>query len=116
MWKKETDLIEVILDYAAKWWLEWLFGLVAAAFICYIRSVKKKQSAFEVGLQALLRAEIIKSYDKYSERGTITLHGLEAVNLMYESYHALGGNGTITTLMGNMKELPVQMKAEEVKT
>lgn len=109
-------MIEVILGYAAKWWLEWLFGLVAAAFICYARSVKRKQSAFEVGLQALLRAELIKSYDKYSERGAITLHGLEGVNLIYASYHALGGNGTITTLVETMRELPVQMKAEEAKT
>lgn len=107
--------MNAILSFIAKWWIEWALGIIAAALICYVRGVKKKQDALKAGLQALLRAEIVRSYDKYSERGSITLHGLEAVDLMYKSYHALGGNGTITKLMDDMRELPVLMQPKENK-
>ena len=102
--------MEVFLISAAKWWLEWLFGLIAVGALCWVRGLKKKQAALETGVQALLRGEIVRSYDKYHERGSITLHGLEAVTLQYSAYHRLGGNGTITKLVADMKELEVKEK------
>lgn len=46
----------------------------------------------------------------YYERGWISLHGLEAAQKMYDEYHRLGGNGTVTKLMEDLKELPVRDK------
>jgi len=51
---------------------------------------------------------LVRSYDKYHERGSITLHGLEAIDLQYSAYHGLGGNGTITKLVADMKQLEVK--------
>ena len=100
-------MIEV-LSTAANWWLTWLFGIAAAALLCWIHGVRKKQAALEIGVQALLRGELVRSYDKYHERDSITLHGLEAVETQYVAYHGLGGNGAITKLVDNMKELEVK--------
>ena len=99
--------MEALLIAAAKWWMEWLFGIIAVALICWFRGFKKKQAALETGVQALLRGELVRSYDKYHERGSITLHGLEAIDLQYSAYHGLGGNGTITKLVADMKQLEV---------
>lgn len=67
-----------------------------------------RQKAVELGVQALLRDRIVQSYYHYEERGWITLHGLENVNAMYKEYHALGGNGTVTSLVNSIRELEVR--------
>ena len=67
-----------------------------------------RQKAVELGVQALLRDRIVQSYYHYEERGWITLHGLENVNAMYKEYHALGGNGTVTSLINSIRELDVR--------
>ena len=97
-----------VLSIAAEWWLTWLFGIIAVALVCRIRGVTKKQNALEVGVQALLRGELVRAYDKYFERGSITLHGLEAVDKLYSAYHGLGGNGSMTKLVADMKQLEVK--------
>ncbi len=83
-----------------------------AALGAAIRGVAKRQSAFDAGMQAMLRAEIIRSYYHYAERGWITLHGLEAITQAYQAYHDLGGNGTVTKLVEDLQELPVREKEE----
>lgn len=67
-----------------------------------------RQKAVELGVQALLRDRIVQSYYHYEERGWITLHGLENINAMYKEYHALGGNGTVTSLVNSIRELDVR--------
>lgn len=67
-----------------------------------------RQKAVELGVQALLRDRIVQSYYHYEERGWITLQGLENVNAMYKEYHALGGNGTVTSLVNSIRELDVR--------
>lgn len=106
-----------ILNATVDWWLKWAFGLIAAGIAWCIHGVKKKQiaqdarqNAIEVGVLALLRGEIIRAYDKYSERGSITLHGLEAIEKMYAAYSGLGGNGTVPRLMEFMRGLEVKDK------
>jgi len=103
-----------MLDAVKEYWIKWLCGIgalgIGAAFKkLYSRQkeVDTRQDAIEKGLQALLRDRIIDAYYHYQERGNITLHGLEAVNLMYTEYHNLGGNGTVTKLMNDLHELEV---------
>ena len=52
----------------------------------------------EYGLQSLLRAEIIRSHDKYAERGYCPLYAKEALTKAHKAYHALGGNDVATRL------------------
>ena len=60
----------------------------------------------ENGVQALLRAEIIRSHEKYMDKGFCPVYAREALNRIYESYHALGGNGTMTELYKQVMALP----------
>lgn len=99
---------------AAEWWLKWLFGVVAAGLAAGYRHLQKKQkaqearqNAVEKGMQAILRDRILTSYYHYQKRGNITLHGLQNVEGMYQSYHDLGGNGTMTHLVEVMREMEV---------
>lgn len=60
------------------------------------RDDRSKQ--LESGVQSLLRAEIIRSHEKYMDKGYCPVYAREALTRIYESYHALGGNGTMTEL------------------
>lgn len=60
----------------------------------------------ENGLQSLLRAEIIRSHEKYMDREYCPVYAREALTRIYESYHALGGNGTMTELYKQVMALP----------
>lgn len=84
-----------------KWLIPFLCGgavSVLGAMIAYIRTLRKKDKALENGVQCLLRAEIIRSYDKYTEREKCPLYAKEALTRAYMSYHALGGNDVATDL------------------
>ena len=107
--------MDKFLAIVAEWWLTWAFGIFAGYLVVKIKNIKDKQSiadrrqqALEEGVQALLRGELIRTYEKYHEQGYITVHGLEAANKAYAAYHELGGNDTITSLMEDMRELEVE--------
>ena len=96
------------------WWLTWALGIIGTGIIAGFRVLYKRQkaadarqTALESGMQAILRDRILTSYYHYHEKGKITLHGLENVEAMYASYHALGGNGTMTQLVKVLRELEV---------
>lgn len=58
------------------------------------------------GTQCLLRAEIIRQYEKWIDRGYCPIYAKDALTKEYNSYHDLGGNGTITGLYNELMELP----------
>ena len=106
-------MVEIIVKY----WVQWACGIGAAAIAAAFRQIYKRlkaadrrQTATELGIQALLRDRIIQAYYHYAERGWITLHGLENVEALYKEYHALGGNGTVTKLVDDLRELEVRDK------
>ena len=104
---------EVIVTIA-KWWLIWVLGIIGTGILTGFRVLYKRQKAadqrqeaLENGMQAILRDRILTSYYHYHEKGNITLHGLENVEAMYQSYHNLGGNGTMTHLVEVLREMEV---------
>ena len=66
----------------------------------------KRTEQLEAGVQCLLRAEIIRSHEKYMDKGFCPVYAREALSRAYEAYHALGGNGTITGLYNQIIALP----------
>lgn len=96
-------------EFIVQYWLQIVFGLVIAGFGGLTRKVQKQvedQRSLRDGTQALLRNEIIHAYDKYTAQEWIPIYGRENISAMYKSYHALGGNGTITDIMDEIKALP----------
>lgn len=70
------------------------------------KETEARQEAVENGLQSLLRAEIIRTYEKSMDRGYIPIYSREAFLICYDNYHKLGGNGAITNLAEQVKNLP----------
>lgn len=104
-------------DIIIKYGVQWACGIGAAALGSGFRylyqrqtQIDTRQRAAERGIQALLRDRIVQGYYQYADRDWITLHDLENVESMYREYHNLGGNGTVTKLVEDMRVLEVRDK------
>lgn len=96
-------------DFILEYWLEFIFsgGLFILGFFLRIAILRyKRLSLVENGLQALLKDRILQAYNYNIQQGYCPICTLESICDMYEQYHALGGNGTITKLVNELKQLP----------
>ena len=99
-----------------KWLIPFLCGAaVSAAGVLYgaWKNGRKKDRAVENGLKSLLRAEIIRSYENYTDRGFCPLYAKESLKREYDSYHQLGGNDVATELYHQIMVLPTEERGEE---
>ena len=71
-----------------------------------------EEKNIEDGLQCLLRAEIIRSHDKYIARGYCPVYAKESLRRAYTAYHNLGGNDIATALYNECLDLPEPLKEE----
>lgn len=101
-----------------EYWLKTLFGAIVTIFgfwgkrkINIIEKKFKEEETLRDGVQALLRNEIIKIYNDYIDREYCPIYARENIQNMYDKYHALGGNGTVTDLVKKLFELPTEKQA-----
>lgn len=100
--KGVVDMLELIL--------KWAIPFVCGAAVTFAGTMLIRLQAVKNGLQCLLRAEIIRSYDKYTERKECPLYAKDSLTRAYKAYHALGGNDVATELYHEMIELPNEKK------
>jgi hypothetical protein len=102
-----------MLDFIVQYWIEFLFGLVVLALSTAFEYLRRKlkaqvrrQKALENGICSLLRAEMIRSGEKYLEKGWCAIYAKDAFDKEYKAYHELGGNGTMTEMHEQVMNLP----------
>jgi len=103
-----------MMEWVAKYWLECLFGLIVSGFGVALRRISKKlkeerirNQAIENGVRDILRMQILDTYERCKAVGTITVSRKDAIDSAYSSYHALGGNGTITQVHNELMGMPI---------
>ena len=102
-------------DWVIKYWIEWLFGVVVAVLGILIRKINRrvketanKNDAIELGVQALLRSQMIADYNHYADKGYAPIYARENFENCYNQYHNLGGNGVMTDIHNKFTALPTQ--------
>lgn len=88
--------------------IKWLIPFLCGAAVSFAGSMIIRLKAIKNGLQCLLRAEIIRSHEKYKERGYCPIYAKEALTMAYNAYHALKGNDVATGLYKECLELPTE--------
>ena len=81
--------------------LEGLFSTVVIWVWNQVKGVRK-------GVQALLRAQMINDYNKWSERGYAPIYARQNFENCWEQYHSLGVNGVMDDLHHKFLELPTK--------
>ena len=101
-------------DFIAKYWLEVVFGLIVTALTAGVTKLNKRQKeekernqAIENGVRDILRMQILDTYERCKAAGTISVSRKDAIDSAYNSYHALGGNGTITQVHNELMGMPI---------
>lgn len=88
--------------------IKWLIPFLCGAAVSFAGSMVIRLKAIKNGLQCLLRAEIIRSHEKYKERRYCPIYAKEALTMAYNAYHALKGNDVATKLYKECVELPTE--------
>jgi len=86
-----------------------LTGIVPLV-ITYIVKATKKEKALAQGIQALLRAQMISDYNKWTERGYAPIYAKENFENCWKQYEALGANGVISGIHKEFMNLPTEVR------
>lgn len=94
----------------------WLVPFVLGGLISFcaalIKNRTKKAQAEAAGICCLLRAEIIRQHEKYTDKGYCPIYAKEALKKAYAAYHDLGGNDVATKLFDELMKMPEKSKGE----
>ena len=59
-------------------------------------------------IKSFCRDRILQGYRYYRQHSYVSTANLETMTKLYNAYHGLGGNGTITTIYDKICALPVK--------
>lgn len=84
------------------------------AFLCMavgylwnkLKYYDSKQQNTDAGLRALLKDRLISIYTTVKKDKYITFDQMDRANMIYKAYHGLGGNGTGTAIIEELREMP----------
>lgn len=79
-------------------------GILGSAIVW----VWRQGSGTRRGVQALLRAQMINDYNKYSELGYAPIYARDNFENCWKQYHSLGKNGVMDDLYKKFLELPTE--------
>lgn len=65
-----------------------------------------KQKNTDEGLKALLKDRLISIYTDAKKQKYITFDQMDRADMIYKAYHGLGGNGTGTAIIEELREMP----------
>lgn len=99
------SIIGIVISYLIPTILGGIIGFITTK----LKKNKKKEEAIELGVQALLRNELIRRYREYEQKGEISILDKENMEAMFEQYKNLGGNGTVKHMMDDLLELPTKI-------
>lgn len=90
-------------------------ALIAGGFKYLYSSLKKNTAdteAVKIGIQALLRSQMIADYNKWTDRGYAPIYARDNFENCWKQYHALGVNGVMNDLHEKFLELPTEPPEE----
>lgn len=85
---------------------------VPAALAAILKYLFSQIKAIKMGLQALLRAQLISDYNKWSEREFAPIYARQNFENCWVQYHALGANGVMDDIHDKFMKLPTEPPQE----
>ena len=94
-------------------WYQWLSFLgvpsVVSVLIWFYRVIIKQNEQYatlKMGLQAMLRGQMINDYNHWSENGYAPIYARENFENLWQQYHSLGANGVMNDIHSKFHNLP----------
>lgn len=93
---------------------EWLCILGVPAILAVIfKIIFNHIKGVKLGVQALLRAQMIHDYNKWTERGFAPIYARENFENCWQQYHSLGVNGVMDDIHVKFMALPIEPPNKE---
>lgn len=99
------NVFQIIINYC----IPLILGTVIGFISTKLKKNKSKEQAIELGVQALLRNELVRRYREYEAKGEMSILDKENMEAMFKQYKNLGGNGTVKHMMDDLFELPTKI-------
>ena len=81
-----------------------IYGVVWRA----IKKTREDNIAIKKGIQAMLRAQMISEWNKWSEKGYAPIYARQNFENCWEQYHTLGANGVMDDIHVRFFQLPTE--------
>lgn len=81
----------------------------------YMIKMAKSVKALCKGVQAVLRAQMVDDYNRYSEKGYAPIYAKENFENCWVQYEALGANGVMSDIHAKFMALPDKREREDKK-
>lgn len=78
-----------------------------------VNDIKDTNKAQNEGLQAVLKDLLKIRYLEWIHRGYAPMDARDDIERMYQAYHKLNGNGTVTELRSKFMKLPLELDCKE---
>lgn len=99
-------MVDNFILFMQKNW-SWIlsFVTVVGGLVVYVYSRIK---ALQMGVQALLRAQMITYYNYYRDKGYSTNYARDSFENCWKQYEKLGKNGIMEDLRGKFLDIPIR--------
>ena len=78
-----------------------------------VRQTRMENKATQLGVQALLRAQMVNDYNKWTARKYAPIYARDNFENCWIQYHALGANGVMDDIRNKFMALPTDPPSEE---
>ena len=95
------NLKDFLLEHA----MDFVFTAVIGWAVATIKKERSKYASVQEGIVSLLRSKLIEAGENYLKNAWVPTYKKEAYDKLYNAYHNLGGNGSMTELHAKVMEL-----------
>lgn len=89
---------------------QWLCLLgIPAILAAVIKFILSQIRSVRLGVQALLRAQLVSEYNKWEDRGWAPIYARQNFENCWEQYHNMGKNGVMDDLHARFLALPTEL-------
>lgn len=95
------DIYQILCVFGVPGICGTLFGLLSKQY----KDAAARTKALECGIQALLRAQMIRDYNHYKKKGYAPIYAKENFENCWVQYHSLGVNGVMDEIHNDFMTL-----------
>lgn len=77
------------------------------------KNLERDNEILKQGFQAMLRAQMIAEYNRFSEKGYAPIWSKDSFEALYAAYHRCGANGVMTDIYTRFMALPTTPKEDK---
>lgn len=85
-----------------------VFGMITTYLLTKIKQNRDSNKSLRLGVQALLRSQMITDYNKWCEKGYAPIYARENFENCWKQYHELGANGVMDDIHSKFLDLPIE--------